>query len=142
MSDPRKEPQGIPVQLDIHYVLVNPSIYQKAEQLLTATISCPDGLRANIRTVAKALIDEADEIKRATSELLANAQNGQLQTISPLETLAKAKSLLQVDLGDKDQQEKVRLVAKAYVGCAEANQKAYDEFLRKYGHLFPNRRDM
>jgi len=133
-------PDSKEVEIDISFVAASPPIYKMAEEILQTTLSCDDELRKRIRLVAKALIDETDELNRSQHEIKSLAAKGQLQTKSPPEMVETAKTLLAVDLSNDDHQKKVRLVAKCYVGVASQNRKLYEEFIQKYGHLFrPNK---
>jgi hypothetical protein len=141
-EDPDK-PEEIPFRFNIQFETASPNIYEMAEQILAAKLLCPEELRKRIRAVCKALIDETDEMQRAGQEMRANRNDTkvQLDTISPPEVVEKAKTLLHITLSNKRHQEKVHLIAQCYVGMAEFNQKVYEEFVRKYGHLFPPRKD-
>jgi hypothetical protein len=91
----------------------------------------------DVRTVAKACIDEADEIKRFIQEHKSKAPKMQLQTLSPPRMIEKAKSLVNVVLGDKALEEKARQLAASYVEIAEENQKRYDQVMEQLRKQLP-----
>src|SRR5205823_754254 len=103
-----------------------------ADEILQARIRCSKTLRRDIRAVAKAYIDEADELKRGVREVQTNASIAQITSLSPAEMIDKAKSLRIMQLGNKELQEKVRKAANSYVTVAEKNQQLFDEFNQKY----------
>jgi hypothetical protein len=129
------------MQFQIKFVVAPDHLLKQADEILRATILTTNAQRGIIRAVAKAYIDEADEIKRGAEELRRNAGRAQLQTLSPPEMIAKAKSLELIVLSNKRHQEKVRAIAKSYVHVAAENQRLFDEFVAKYGDHLPPRKE-
>jgi hypothetical protein len=124
------------MEFNIEFVVVADHILEQADEVLRATIHTTNANCATIRRVAKACIDEADELKRSAQDFQANMHNPsvrvQLQTLSPLEVIEMAKSLIEFQLPNKDLQEKIRAVAKSYVLVGEKNRDLYAEFQTKY----------
>jgi hypothetical protein len=127
----------VTLRMQISFVSPTHEVVAAADAILRANIRCTPGLHRDIRAVAKACIDEADELKRAAKEIQTNADRVQLQTNSPPETVEKARRLQETQLANKSLQEKVRKVAKSYVVVAEKNQQLFDEFMKKYGDILP-----
>jgi len=134
-------PQGTPVNLQISFAVGPPNICKMAEDILALKIQCNDKLKKRIRSVAKAFIDETDELNRSLREFQTNATRTQLGTFSPPEMIEKAKGLASVVLDNEDHQNKIRIVAETYVKVAEHNHRAFEDFKRKYGHLFPPQKE-
>lgn len=125
------------MQLDIHFVGAPDHAVQAADELLRAAIRSTEQTRRDIRAVAKALIDEADEIRRSAREIQTNAAHIQIQSLSPPEMVEKARRLRTITLASESMTEKVRKVATTYVVVAEKNRAFYDEFLLKYKDVLP-----
>jgi hypothetical protein len=87
--------------------------------------------------MAKAYIDEADELKRAVREIQTNAARIQIASLSPPDIIEKAKRLRTVQFPNEELQEKVRAVANSYLLIAEKNQQHFDEFKEKYRDKLP-----
>lgn len=130
----------------IHFVTPPDHIVKLADEVLRFRVRCANELRREIRAVAKATIDEADEWKRAIRDFQHNAAKPesetvvQLETRSPPEIIEKAKRLMSIQLQNRDQREAIQKVATSYVRIAEENQRLYDEFKDKYqGRLPPEK---
>jgi hypothetical protein len=87
--------------------------------------------------VAKAYMDEADELKRAVRDIQTKASRVQIESRSPPGMTEKAKSLRTVQLSNKELQEKVRAVADSYLLIAEKNKQFFEEFKEKYRDKLP-----
>jgi hypothetical protein len=133
-SHPRAE---VPIEFKISFVVAPVHILKEAEQILRSSIRATNALRRDIRALAKAYIDEADELKRAVREIQTNASRVQVESLSPQEMIAKARSLRSVQIANKGVQEKVRRLADSYVSIAEKNQQLFDEFKEKYRDKLP-----
>lgn len=132
LQDVARMPEGVLVRLTISFVSAPPHLLSKADQILRSRIPGKRTVSRNIRAVAKAYIDEADEISRAVRESKEQAEKIQLETRSPEATVGKARALRTVRLADKELQEMVRDVATSYVMIAEENRRRFEEFK---GHL-------
>jgi hypothetical protein len=128
LQDVARMPEGVRVTVAISFVSAPPHLLKKADQILRSRISGKRTVSRNIRAVAKAYIDEADEISRAVRESVQQAENIQLETRSPEATVAKANALRTVRLADKKLQEMVREVATSYVMIAKENTRRFEEF--------------
>ncbi len=121
----------------ISFVVAPPHLVKLADEILKRTLRCNEGTRKDIRTLAKAYIDEADELNRSAREVENNAENIQIQSLSPPEMVERARKLATVLLSNKSQQEDVRKIAQSYVLIAEKNQEMFDEFMKNYGDKLP-----
>lgn len=121
----------------ISFVVAPDHLLRTADEILRSNIRCTKALRNDIRVVAKAYIDEADELNRAVRDVQMQAARVQIETHSPEEVLEKAKGLETVQLANKGMQEKVRAVANSYLLIAKENQRLYEEFKEKYRDLLP-----
>ncbi|MCI0461870.1 MAG: hypothetical protein L0Z62_33380 [Gemmataceae bacterium] len=126
-------------EFNITFVVAPDHLLQTADEILRSRIRCTNTLRSDIRAVAKAYIDEADELKRAVRALQTEAARIQLETLSPPGMVEKAKRLRTVEFTNKELQEKVRAVANSYVLIAEQNQQLFDAFKEKYRDQPPPR---
>jgi hypothetical protein len=129
LQDVARMPEGVRVRVTISFVSAPPHLLRKADQILRSHISGKRTVSSNIRAVAKAYINEADEKSRAVREFEKQAEKIQLETRSPEATVAKAKALRTVRLADKELQEMVREVATSYVMIAEENRRRFEEFM-------------
>jgi hypothetical protein len=124
-------------EYQISFVVAPEHLLRAADEILHARIRCSKALQRDIRAVAKAYIDEADELKRGVRDIQTNASIAQITSLSPVEMIEKAKGLCTIELRNKELQEKVRKVANSYVWVAEKNQQLFDEFQQKYGGKLP-----
>jgi hypothetical protein len=122
---------------NISFVAAPAQLLRIADEILKKQMKTTKALRRDIRAVAKAYIDEADERSRAVREIQTNAPVVQIQSLSPPEVVEKAKRLRNVPLANKELQEMVRKVADSYVIIAEKNQQLFDEFKQKYRDKLP-----
>jgi hypothetical protein len=124
------------VDIEINFIGAPDRLIRAADEILRSELRCTDRTRRAIRAVAKAYIDEADELKRAVGEFRSGTP-AQLHTASPDETVELARSLLSVTLASRGMTEKVRGVAASYVDLGERNRKLFEEFLVRYPELVP-----
>src|SRR5262249_9964118 len=61
--------QGVSVEIDVSFVVAPDHLLRIADEILRSRIRCTKALRHVIRAVAKAYIDEADELNRAAREV-------------------------------------------------------------------------
>src|SRR5437867_754304 len=115
----------------IAFAIAPDPLIRLADEVLRSSIRCSNALRRDVRAVAKAYIDEADELKRTVRDIEANVRVIQIESRSPKELIEKARSLRSVPLPNEELQEKVRKVAASYVMIAEKNQQLFDEFKEK-----------
>ncbi len=127
---------AVPI-FNISFVVAPDHLLKTAADLLGSRIRCTNALRRDIRAVAKAYLDEADELKRALREVKTNAARVQIESLSPPDMLEKAKRLQTVQFPNKELQGKVRAVANSYVRIAEKNQQLFEEFKEKYRDKLP-----
>lgn len=125
------------LSLNIQFVVPPDHLLKQADEILQASLRCTKELRRKIRAVAKAYIDEADELKRSVHEVRTDARIVQVQAASPAEMVARARRLESVALANKEIQEKVRAVARNYVMVAEENDRLYREFRERYRDVLP-----
>lgn len=126
------------MKLQIHFVSAPPHMVQLADEILRTDLRCTPATRRDIRALAKAYIDEADEMNRTVQEIQTNAPNAQIQSLSPAEMIERARRLMTISLSSGGQQAKVSKLAESYVRIAEENQRLFDEFVMKYrDHLPP-----
>jgi hypothetical protein len=116
------------VNVQISVVSAPPQLLQAADELLNASIRCPAELRKDIRAVAKAYIDEDDEVRRAIQDIQAGGRRAQLDTRSPEHMRDKARKLKIAVLANGEQQKKIREVAESYLFLAEKNDENYEKF--------------
>jgi hypothetical protein len=120
--------EGVLINLSISFVVAPEHMRKKADQILRSRIRGTKALSRNIRAVAKAYLDEADELNRAVREIQTNEARIQLDSLSPPSMVEKARALRTVRLPNKDLQDMVRAVATSYVLIAEENQRLFDAF--------------
>jgi hypothetical protein len=131
-------PAGWPAaQIRISFVVAPEDLLRTADEILHSRIRSTKALVRDIRAVAKAYIDETDEMKRAVRDVQTNAARVQIYSLSPPEVIDKAKALRAVQFPNKELQDKVRAVASSYVLIAEKNQQLWDEFKKKYRGILP-----
>jgi hypothetical protein len=128
---------GWVVNISISFVVAPDHLLKTADVILRSRIRSTKALCRDIRAVAKAYIDEADELKRAVREIQNKAARIQIDSLSPKDTIEKAKRLRTVPLANKEMQEKIRAVANSYVLIAEKNHQLFDEFKEKYHDILP-----
>jgi hypothetical protein len=129
--------EGAVEKSQISFVVAPDHLLRTADELLRSRIRCARELRRDIRVMAKAYIDEADELKRAVREIQTNAARIQIASLSPPDIIEKAKRLRTVQFPNEELQEKVRAVANSYLLIAEKNQQHFDEFKEKYRDKLP-----
>jgi hypothetical protein len=129
--------EGAVEKFQISFVVAPDHLLSTADELLRFRIRCARELRRDIRVMAKAYIDEADELKRAVREIQTNAARIQIASLSPPDIIEKAKRLRTVQFPNEELQEKVRAVANSYLLIAEKNQQHFDEFKEKYRDKLP-----
>jgi len=125
------------VEFPISFVVAPDHMLKTADEILRARINGEASIRRDIRAVAKAYIDEAEELKRSAREIQTGAARTQIQSLSPTKMIEKAKSLQSVELSSHTLQQKVRKLAESYVLIAEENQHLFDDFKDKYRAQFP-----
>jgi hypothetical protein len=76
---------------EINFVIAPDDKLRKANEILRSELTCAPELRLTIRAVAKAFIDENDEIKRFLHDAKTNAPKMQLAILSPREGLGVVK---------------------------------------------------
>ena len=131
-------PAGWPVAtFQISFVVAPDHLLRTADEILRSEIRCSKALQREVRAVAKAYIDEADELKRAVRDIETKAARVQIEPRSPPDMIEKAKRLQTLRLPNKEMQEKVRAVPNSYVILAEKNQQLVDEFKEKYRNMLP-----
>lgn len=128
---------SVPIELKISFVIAPDHLLKTAEEILHSAIRSTKALCRDIRAVAKAYIDEADELKRAIHEIQTNAARIQIESRSPQEMIKKAKRLQLVRLASKEEQEKVRAIMRSYLLIAEKNRQHYEDFKEKNRNLLP-----
>jgi len=124
-------------EFQISFVVAPEHLVRIADEVLRARIRCSKALLREIRAVAKAFIDEADELRRGLREIQSSASIAQITSLSPAEMIEKAKRLRTLELPNKELQEKVRKVASSYLSVAEENQRLFQEFQEKYRRVLP-----
>ena len=128
------------MDFDIQFVIAPDHLLKLADEVLRSPIRCTAALRLTIRAVAKAYIDETDELRRGVRDVQAGVRP-QIQSTSPPEVIAKAKSLELVALANKEIQEKVRQIAQSYVEIAEENQRLFAEFEERHRGQLPPKKE-
>jgi hypothetical protein len=121
-----------PIKVEIQFVRAPGKLLKTADEILRSAIRAAKPLVRDIKAVAKALIDETDEMKRATHGIRTDTNKEQLDTLSPPEMIEKARALETIQLPKKELQSKIRAVAKGYVRIAAENQRLYEEFKTRY----------
>jgi hypothetical protein len=124
-------------EIYMKFVIAPDHMLETADEILHATIRCTKALRTQIRAVAKAYIDEADEMRRGANDAKSDGTRVQLQTLSPRDMIENAKAIASVALANKELEKKVRAIAESYVEIAEENQRLYDEFKKRYRDKLP-----
>jgi hypothetical protein len=66
---------------------------QDRDEILCARINCEACIRRDIRAVAKAYIDEAEELKRSSREIQTGAARTRIQSLSPTKIAEKNQQL-------------------------------------------------
>jgi len=127
-------------KFDISFVVAPDHLLKTADEILRSRLRCTKALRRDIQAVAKAYVDEADELNRAVHEIQTSATRIQLQSLSPCDMIERAKHLRTVQLTNKSLEGKVRLVADSYVLIAQENEKRFEEFKEKYRDKLPQTR--
>jgi translation initiation factor 2 beta subunit (eIF-2beta)/eIF-5 len=125
------------MEFQLSFVVAPDEMLKTADEILRARISCLAVIRRDIRALAKAYIDEADELKRSAREVQSGAARTHIQSLSPPKMIENAKSLRNVDLSSQSLQQKVRKVAESYVLIAEQNQRLFGEFKARYRAQLP-----
>jgi hypothetical protein len=123
--------------MKIDFITAPEHIVKMADRILLANLQTTRELKKTIRAVAKAYIDEDDELRRSIRDIASQSQKVQLATISPPDMIEKAKSLLAVPLANKSMQDMVQRVAQSYVFLAQKNQEFLDAFKTKYKAILP-----
>jgi hypothetical protein len=131
LLDLQQVSEGVLVHLTISFVVAPSHLLKKADAILRSKIRGAKARVRDIRAVAKAYIDEADELNRGAREAMTHAAKIQIESRSPPGMIEKAKALRTVQLANKELQENVRAVATSYVLIAEENQRRYDEFKKQ-----------
>jgi len=129
--------EGFCMNFKIQFVGAPEHLVEMADEILRTRIICSTQLVADIRTVAKAYIDEADETKRSVNDIHTNASKIQIESRSPNHIIEKAKRVVIARIGDAEIQKKVHAVAESYLLLAEKNQQLFDEFKQKYRDQLP-----
>lgn len=132
-----KATPGRPVEYQISFVVAPDQLLEQADEILRANIRATNANRSAIRRVAKAYIDEADELKRAARDIAANNTKVQLESRSPPEMIELARGLVNFVLPNKRLEEKIRAVAKSYVAVAEKNIALFEEFKARHRDQLP-----
>jgi len=125
------------MKFQISFVVAPEHLVKLADEILRTKLRCTAATRSDIRALAKAYIDEADELNRGAREAQTNASRIQIESRSPPEMIEKARRLRTVRLASEGIQEKVRKIADSYVLIAEKNQQLFDEFQEKYRDQLP-----
>ena len=98
-SSPSTLPEVAPVDVQIEFVGAPPESTRTADEILKADLRCTDATRCEILLVAKAYIDEGDEVRRSVEEhRTPGVRRRQLSTLSPPEMVEKARRLRAVTL--------------------------------------------
>jgi hypothetical protein len=124
-----------PAQINLSFVVAPDELLRTADEILRSRMRGTKAIRSDVRAVAKAYIDEADELKRAVRDMEANAAVIQIEGRSPPDIIEKARRLRTVQFPKKELQEKVHAIANSYLLIAERNQQLFDEFKERYRDL-------
>ena len=127
--------EGLPAEFKISFVVAPDELLRTADEILRAKIRCTAVTRRDIRAVARAYIDEADELKRTVHDCELSVVRVQIRTLSPREIIEKATRLRSVRLSNAGLQAKVRKIAESYVLIARENQRLFDEFMANHREL-------